>query len=216
MMAPLSNPSMTDMPTARPARMALIQVWRMEPVTRAARARKIMAMEMFHVPKPQQAVEKQCMFKPAARPPSHAHHRGELQLPEQNPGAESQQQHGQRRENLQEHRRRKIRMPESWPGWARNREFRADPPEIHPSSRKCVRQPGGGGHERAELGVVGPHHIMRLEGLITYHRQRASQKGQEEDPTAALDFSLVLVSDAFMTWRHSICGKRHKPTEVES
>ena len=58
------------MPTARPARMALIQVWRMESVTSAASARKIMAMAMFHVPKPQQAVEKQCMFKPAASPPS--------------------------------------------------------------------------------------------------------------------------------------------------
>ena len=50
--------------------MALIQVWRMESVTRAARARKIMAMAMFHVPKPQQALEKQCMFKPAAKAPS--------------------------------------------------------------------------------------------------------------------------------------------------
>ena len=69
MIAPLSNPSITDMPTARPARMALIQYCRIESVTSAATARKIMAMVMFHVPNPQQALEKQCMFRPAASAP---------------------------------------------------------------------------------------------------------------------------------------------------
>jgi len=69
-MAPLSKPSITDMPTASPARMALIQVWRMASVTRAARARKTMAMATFQVLKPQEPLEKQCMFKPAANPPS--------------------------------------------------------------------------------------------------------------------------------------------------
>ena len=61
---------MTDMPTARPASEAFIQAWRIESVTRAATAIKIMAMAMFQGPTPQVALDQQCMFKPAANPPT--------------------------------------------------------------------------------------------------------------------------------------------------
>ena len=57
------------MPTASPAKTAFAQFCLMALVESAARARKIIAADIFQVPNPQQAVEKKCMFKPAAIPP---------------------------------------------------------------------------------------------------------------------------------------------------
>ena len=71
------------MPTARPARMALIQFWRMESVTSAASARKIMEMAMFHVPNAPAGVGEAVHVQARRQRAQHAHHRGKLQLPEQ-------------------------------------------------------------------------------------------------------------------------------------
>src|SRR5581483_2242030 len=68
-MAPTSAPSMTPIPTARPASMTRRQRPRGEVSINAASARKLIATVRTCAPNPQQAVEKKVEFNAAAIAP---------------------------------------------------------------------------------------------------------------------------------------------------
>src|SRR5208283_2686387 len=70
MIAPTSYPSIRFIPTANPAITAPAHADLMDLDDSAANARKIIPADIFQAPKPQQAVEKKCMFSPAAIPPN--------------------------------------------------------------------------------------------------------------------------------------------------
>ena len=68
--APTSNPSITPMPTARPASAAFTVQLRMEGLTRAATANRFIAQARGHSAKPQHAAENAMVLRAVANPPS--------------------------------------------------------------------------------------------------------------------------------------------------
>src|SRR6267378_1535212 len=68
-MAPISKPSITPMPTAKPARVTLSQRRGDDSSAKTARARKLKPKQIGCEATPQQAVEKKSEFSAAAKAP---------------------------------------------------------------------------------------------------------------------------------------------------